>query len=96
MEREEPGESVYRSRTLFRLLACMSVVLAFLVYVNPGDAHENDDDAVIIHVTEKGFEPESVEIEAGETVVFENLDRKPHWPASETTPRTRSTAISTP
>ena len=69
---------------LFCLLVCESVV-AFLVCVGPTAAHEHDD-SVVVQVTDKGFEPESVEVGSGDTVVFENVDQNAHWPASDDHP----------
>ena len=49
-------------------------------------AHEDDGDSVVVHVTDEGFEPRSVEVEAGRTVVFENVGDEAHWPASDDHP----------
>ncbi len=76
---------MYRLRTLFCLLVCLSIV-SFSVYVCQGAAHERDDSSVIVQVTDKGFEPESVEIGLGDTIVFENVGQKGHWPASDDHP----------
>ncbi len=75
-----------RLRTLFFPFACGAVVVTFLVYAAPGSPHETYDSSVVVHVTNEGFEPESVEIGPGETVVFENRDQKLHWPASDDHP----------
>lgn len=40
----------------------------------------------IIHMQDNGFNPQQVEIQKGETVVFENEDKEDHWPASNTHP----------
>jgi plastocyanin len=86
MENEEPDESMYRLRISSCLLACVSVI-AFLLYVGPATAHEeNDNGSAVVHVTDKGFEPESVEIRSGDTVVFENVEQQAHWPASDPHP----------
>ncbi len=75
-----------RSRTLFFLFACVPVVVAFLACAEPGSAHENSGGGVVVHVTDEGFEPRSVEVVSGETVVFENSGQKAHWPASDDHP----------
>jgi len=86
MENKESGGSIYPSRTLFYLFACISVIAFSVSYVDPGSAYEDADGSVVVYVTDKGFEPESVEIGAGDTVVFENVDREEHWPASDDHP----------
>ena len=85
MANEDFGPMLRRVATLSCLLACMSVAL-FLARVEPSLAHEGEGDGVLVHVTEDGFEPESVEVGAGETLVFENLDDEGHWPASDDHP----------
>src|SRR4051812_2020178 len=46
------------------------------------DAHSIE----VIHMTKDGFQPQSLTIEAGETVTFFNDDTQPHWPASNIHP----------
>ena len=86
MEGKKLDEGMRRSATLFCLLACVPVVVAFLAYADAGFAHETNDEGVIVHVTDEGFEPRSVEVVPGETVVFENSGQKAHWPASDDHP----------
>lgn len=69
---------------LICLCVCVSVVS--LASAEEALAHENDGANVVVHVTDEGFEPQTLEVQAGETVVFENLGRKPHWPASDDHP----------
>ena len=78
MEGGKLDKGMRRSRTLFCLFACVSVGVAFLAYADPGSAHENHGDDTVIHVTDEGFEPSSVEVVSGETVVFENSGQKAH------------------
>jgi plastocyanin len=85
MANKEPDGNKHRSRTLFYLLAC-ACVIAFSVYADPGAAHENDTGSVVVHITDEGFEPRSMVIGAGNTVVFENVGLNPHWPASDPHP----------
>lgn len=63
-------------RALICLFVCISATV-FLAPVERASAHETDGD-VVVHVTDEGFEPRSLEIEAGETVVFENAGQKAH------------------
>ena len=64
--------------------ACL---LASFAFANGALAHEEGAAGeVVVHVTEKGFEPESVKVRTGETVVFENMDDEGHWPASDSHP----------
>ncbi len=45
----------------------------------PADAH-------VVRIRPEGFIPETIEIRAGETVVWVNEDRALHWPASDPHP----------
>jgi plastocyanin len=60
--------------------------MAFFAFAGEASAHEGDEDTVVVHVTDEGFEPRSVEVEAGRTVVIENVDGEAHWPASDDHP----------
>jgi plastocyanin len=95
MMNKEPERSMHRSRTLFYLFAfaCaiayifyLACAIAFIFYAHPGAAQENDEGGVVVQISDGGFEPKSVEVSAGDTVVFENVDQKPHWPASDPHP----------
>ena len=44
---------------------------------------------VTVLIDETGFEPKSLEIGQGDTVVFENVGKEPHWPASNIHPTHR-------
>ena len=83
MEAYGPTEAARRPRVLFCLLACLSVVL--LLAPTAASAHEEDGTAVV-HVTDEGFEPRSVEVGVGDTVSFENAGSEGHWPASDDHP----------
>ena len=74
-----------RPGALLCVFAC-SLVAASLAFADGALAHEGEEGEVVVHVTEKGFEPESVKVRAGETVVFENMDDEGHWPASDSHP----------
>ncbi|MGH3086250.1 MAG: cupredoxin domain-containing protein [Rubrobacteraceae bacterium] len=60
----------------------VSVFLAFAA----ADAARGDSGGKVVRMTGEGFEPERVELEAGEAVVFENEDDEGHWPASDDHP----------
>jgi plastocyanin len=85
MANENPSPILRRPAVLFCLLACVSVA-PFLVRMDASFAHPLDEGSVVVHVTNDGFEPRSVEVGAGETVVFENVDDEGHWPASDDHP----------
>ena len=74
-----------RSAVSLCVFAC-SFVAAFLAFAGGASAHEGEDGSAVVHVTDEGFEPRSVEVGAGETVVFENVDDEGHWPASDNHP----------
>lgn len=61
-------------------------VSAFALVAFAGAAAAHGDPGEVIHMTDEGFEPERVEIEAGDTVIFENKDIEGHWPASDDHP----------
>ena len=65
------------------LCAC---VAALMVFAAPALAHETSGADKVVHLTTEGFEPRSLEVEAGEKVVFENADVEGHWPASDDHP----------
>lgn len=65
------------------------VFLALLSFFCVGStwAHETvPANTVYIHMTEDGFEPRTVSIVQGDTVIFENLDDEFRWPASNIHP----------
>ncbi|HLL40881.1 MAG TPA: cupredoxin domain-containing protein [Rubrobacteraceae bacterium] len=76
---------MHRTITLIYLSVCVSAVV-FMTLVDAASAHENEGGDVVVHVTEAGFDPQSVEVGVGETVVFENLGQEAHWPASDDHP----------
>jgi len=57
-----------------------------MVLAAPGLAHETSAGDKVVHLTAEGFKPRSLEVEAGEKVVFENADVEGHWPASDDHP----------
>jgi plastocyanin len=85
MRTDGPSVVLRRPKVLLCLFVCVSVA-AFFVPVDAIFAHEGDEGSVVVHVTDKGFEPRSVEIQSGDTVVFENVDDEAHWPASDDHP----------
>lgn len=47
-------------------------------------AHEiTSDNTVIIHMSEQGYEPDTIQITPGTTVIFENAGDSDFWPASD-------------
>ena len=84
MEPDRFIKAACRAKGLFCLLACVSIVL-LLAQAGAASAHEGDG-TVVVHVTDAGFEPRSVEVGPGDTVSFENVGDKAHWPASDDHP----------
>lgn len=60
------------------------LLLAFLLLPGPILAHETSE--FTIEMREEGFFPQYLEIEQGDTVVFKNEGKNPHWPASNIHP----------
>jgi plastocyanin len=83
MLRLYPGPT-FRPVTL--LCALVFVAVMGLGATNAARAHEGAEGNIVVHVTEAGFEPESVEVRKGTTVVFENTGDEDHWPASDDHP----------
>ncbi|MGH3147444.1 MAG: cupredoxin domain-containing protein [Rubrobacter sp.] len=81
----DPNSLLLRPGALLYLLACVSVAL-LLTWTDASFAQEEDGGSVVVRVTEDGFDPGSVEVVAGESVVFENVDSEGHWPASDDHP----------
>ena len=76
---------ILRKRALyFSFIAYVGLFLSFTTLVN---AHESfEKDRVIIHVNEDGFEPNILTVEVGTEVIFENIGKSEHWPASDDHP----------
>lgn len=60
------------------------LLLAFLLLPGPILAHETSE--FTIEMRDEGFFPQYLEIEQGDTVVFKNEGKNPHWPASNIHP----------
>lgn len=72
------------------LLFGLNIVFLIIVFIStPVFAHSGERGKVVIHMIEEGFEPETASIEKGETVIYENVDTEPHWPASNIHPTHR-------
>lgn len=63
----------------------LSVVI-FLWVLSFSIALAHEGTTVVVRMTPSGFEPEKVEILVGDTVVFENVDTRERWPASNIHP----------
>ena len=61
-------------------------ILSLFVIGTFVEAHTLGDGFHTIHITENGFEPNSIEIQVGDTVIFENVDTIGRWPASNIHP----------
>jgi plastocyanin len=82
MANHGPDRALRRPGILLGIFLCV----AAFTFVGEAFAHEDDGGSVVVHVTDEGFEPRSVEVEAGRTVVFENVGDEAHWPASDDHP----------
>ena len=60
-------------------------LLLFLLSL-PFSVLAHTEEATVIHITDTGFEPEAVTIVEGGTVLFENVRKGRHWPASNIHP----------
>ena len=82
MANRVPGGALRRVGILLIILLCAAV----LSFAGKAYSHEDDGGSVVVHVTDEGFEPRSITVEAGRTVVFENVGDEAHWPASDDHP----------
>lgn len=73
-----------RRSTAIRAALLLLGVLAALGNVTP--AHGHTGNIYSIQMTADGFEPDRLEIIAGDSVIFENVDQADHWPASNVHP----------
>lgn len=71
--------------TKYILSTFLVLTLAIFIQKTHTYAHGFAENAVV-HMNQNGFEPKELEIEKGQTVVFENQDKSPRWPASNTHP----------
>lgn len=63
------------------------IALLILVWFNPSSVLGHDiDGKVTVHMNSQGFSPRQVQINQGESIIFENADQNPHWPASNIHP----------
>jgi len=70
------------------LLLLYGIFMVFLS--NPLLAHTVDTEGTfVIHMKDDRFEPETITIPQGSTVIFENVDTQPHWPATNIHPTHR-------
>ena len=65
-------------------------IFLFLVFgfqLHSASAHQDENsNEIIIHIDENGFEPNEIHIKPGTTVIFENVGKEEHWPASDNHP----------
>jgi len=62
----------------------------FLLLFSTAFAHDGGNSGFIIHIQDNGFEPTTVRIRQGDTVIFENVGNKDYWPASNIHPTHRA------
>ena len=82
MANRVPGGTIRRAGILLVIILGAAV----LSFAGKAYSHEDDGGSVVVHVTDEGFEPRSITVEAGRTVVFENVGDEAHWPASDDHP----------
>jgi plastocyanin len=77
------------TQTTLIVRICTSAVLA-LIFILSGTsvfAHTVDEPGThTIHMDAEGYSPERLEINQGDTVIFENVDTRERWPASNIHP----------
>ena len=85
----------YRSVIIFFLIVLIAAAFwGAIRYFNileeeqrsPIPVARRDQQMAVIHITDRGFNPQRSEIAKGEMVEFINDDREQHWPASDVHP----------
>lgn len=66
------------------LILFIFLILHF-IFVNPVQAHSIKD-ATVIHMEDEKYEPQNVTVEKDSIVIFENVGKNDHWPASNIHP----------
>ena len=64
----------------------IGVSAKLLLVLDTVSAHVGYEDVTVVHMANDGFSPKEVNIKQGETVIFENIGKNPHWPASNIHP----------
>ncbi|MDP3696566.1 MAG: cupredoxin domain-containing protein [Candidatus Taylorbacteria bacterium] len=67
---------------MFRFL----LIIIFALFSAVNSLAHNPEGFSIIHMTETGFEPLETEVKEGDIVIFENMSKNNHWPASNIHP----------
>lgn len=68
-------------------LFAVFLVSTFCFFIRGVSAHESDKENVfIIHVSETGFKPKKSHVDVNTKVVFENVGKEEHWPATDDHP----------
>lgn len=79
-----------RRRPVLIGLAGLALVAALgFVFLGGMAAGESGGREVVVRIDANGFDPKSLEIGQGDTVVFTNVGEEPHWPASNIHPTHR-------
>ncbi len=78
---------LYPLNKIFLLKIAVCVLFLFCFQIVNVSAHESvEENAVTIHMSEKGFEPSKIKVKIGTKVIFENTSTEDRWPASDDHP----------
>ncbi len=75
-----------RQRAWRAILACGFVAPLAVLSLASGAAHAQSGGSAVVRMYDEGFVPSRVEIQEGESVIFENRGKSAHWPASNIHP----------
>jgi len=81
--------SVYRK--IWYLFAIATIVFGVIFVLNQKSSMEmvcahSQSDGIVVHISEEGFDPKSIDITTGTKVIFENVGFSDVWPASDDHP----------
>lgn len=78
------SESTLTATSVLASLAVLAVAgFFFAIAVSAHDGHE---ETYHIYITDTGYEPNTITIETGDTIIFQNRSETPRWPASNNHP----------
>ena len=65
---------------------CAILGVMLLVFLGPAAGRGEGGEPVVVRMLDQGFVPNAIEVWQGDSVVFENRGKEPHWPASDIHP----------
>jgi plastocyanin len=86
-EATQPSQRRLPWRLIIGVAAVAAIALIVILLLAGGE--NGDGRQIVVKIDSTGFDPKSLEIAQGDTIVFENIGDEPHWPASNIHPTHR-------